>query len=311
MGNKVLYTFLIFAFLLVLSGCANETLRNSAETATTSSVPTSIDNVTDDTGAGNGSYMAHMNFVERKASENGASEYVPILDGIVYNGGTLDLYAEFLFSGDRKNVKSMDAAALLFIDGYIQEFSLENSEPALIQNLTVPNKETARIHLSCIPTTYDENSDKHTIIAVILPKWQAGLGNFVRDTAVMAVGREIALNKINVPEENRIVKMGTREKTGWDVSHTELPFEQDGSKTNIIFHCFDQGETNCYILCDGKLFSQDEKFIFAADNQASDTSYFGVSLNDSDVGKPLYVLYIPKNYDGSAIVERTCNYVWE
>lgn len=258
-----------------------------------------------------GTYIAQMNFVKREDSSTGAYNYVPFYDGIVYNGGEFEFYAEFTFSGDRSSIKSMDAIALLFIDGYIQEFSLENGETAFVHNVTVPNNKMARIGFSFVPTTYDADSDKHTIVAVILPNWVTGYGNFISESAVMAVGREITLNAVNVPEEDNIVKMKTREKTSWDTEHSELPFKQDGSNTNPVFHCFDLGETYCYLFCGGELFSYEGKCIFAADNKDEDTvSYFGVSLNDSDIGKPLYVLYVPKEYGGSVMVRTTCNYLW-
>ncbi len=315
MQKQCVFITLICFIVLTFTGCDKTTQNGLNETemySDASNAPTSDIESPMETDSGIGSYMAQMNFVERRISESGSDDYVPFSDRIVYNGGEFDLYAEFLFSGDRKSVKNMNAIALLFIDGYAQEFSLDNSEKALVQSLTVSNNEPARIHLSFIPTTYDESSSKHTIITVILPKWVASSDNFVRDTVIMAVGREITLNTINVPGENYIVKMDTRKKTEWDLNHSELPFKQDGSNTNLIFHCFNQGESNCYLICNGNLLSQDGKFIFAANNQDSDTvSYLGFSMNKSDVGNPLYVLYIPKNYQDTAMVERSCNYVWD
>lgn len=40
------------------------------------------------------------------------------------------------------------------------------------------------------------------------------------------------------------------------------------------FHCFKQGETCCYVFCDGKVFSQDEKYIFESNNDNSDMVSF-------------------------------------
>lgn len=258
------------------------------------------------------SYMAQMNFVERKLSNDGSYDYVPFRDGIIYDGGEMDFYVEGIFSGSRKSVKAMDAVVLLFVDGYIQEFSLEGDEMAMLHNITIQNNETARLRFRCIPTTYDVNAKRHSLIAVILPSWQAGSGNFLRDTAVMAVGREITLNTIHEPSKDEIIKMDTRQKTDWDSSHSELPFKQDGSNTNVIFHCFYEGETNCYLFCDGELLSQEGKYIFNACNQDADmVSYYGISLSESQIGSSLYVLYIPKNYGESAMVERTCNYLWD
>lgn len=314
MRKSLAFTLLTCAVLFALTGCNGDTWNNPSETENylnDSSVLTSDIAVSEENDSENGSYMAQMNFVEEKISDDGSYNYVPFYDGIIYNGGELEFHIEFTFSGDRKSVKSMEAVALLFVDGYIQEFSLENSDMALTHSLIVPNDELARIRINFIPTTYDENTKKHTIIAVIMPNWTTGSDNFVRDTAVMAVGREITLNTVNVPKEDYIIEMKTREKTGWDFDHGELPFKQDGLNTNPVFHCFNQDETYCYLFCDGKLISYDEKFIFAANNQNADSvSYFGVSVNESDIGKSLYVLYIPKNYGGSEFVERTCNYLW-
>lgn len=321
MKRPIVFILLACTLLYMLTGCKENARNSSGETATHSNATYSNASsaqfpdigLPEESGEENGSYMAQTNFVERKFSEDGSYKYIPFEGGIVYNGGELELYVEFTFYGDRSDVKNMDAAALLFVDGYIQEFSVENDETALIHNVTVSNNKTARIRYSCIPRTYDKNSEKHTIVAVLLPNWAIGRGNFVRNTVVMAVSREIVLNTINVPEENYTVQMKTREKTDWDNGHDQLPFKQDGSNTKPVFHCFNQGETNCYLFCSGKLISHDGKYIFAANNKNEDTvSYFGVAVDEADVGKPLYVLYIPKSYgSGSGFVERTCNYLWD
>lgn len=314
LGGIVLKKSFVFAIvicvcLFLLNGCNNRNAESYLSTFSSkqnSGIKPFEGN--DETGA----YSARTNFVKMTVTEDNSYKYVPILEDIVYDGGTMSLYVEFTFSGDRKSVKSMEGIALLFIDGYMQEFSIENEEKAFIHNVVVPNNSTERFGFSFVPTTYDKDSDKHTMIMVILPQWTVGYGNFIRNSVVMMVGREITLNKINFPKEDIVIQMETREKTDWDNNHIELPFKQDGSNTKPVFHCFAAGETNCYLFCGEELISHEGKCIFSANNKEEKTvSYFGVMVSDSDIGKPLYVLYIPKKYDGTTTVERSCNYLWE
>lgn len=300
---------MICAFLFSLGGCDNNGDDTYSDISNTQISGTGLPSGSDDERV---SYAASTNFLKRTVSPDGSCNYAPLLGGIVYDGGEMELYVEFTFSGSRENVKSMDGIALLFIDGYIQEFSVENGEKALVHNVTVPNNESGGFGFGFEPTTYDKDSDKHTIVMVILPKWAAGHGNFIKDSAVMAVGREITLNKINTPKEDNIVRMNIRERTSWDDMHSELPFKRGTADTDLVFHCRNAQETSCYLFCGGKLITHEGKCIFYSENKDEKAvSYFGVSVNESDIGKTLYVLYVPKDYFGAKPVETTCNYLWE
>lgn len=315
MLRKKLIALIFFMSMLLLTACqgnvANDSIASTSNSTDTNvlfsdsevpDIPASADDSTKAAG-----YQAAANFMTKRVSQDGSESYIPILDDIVYNGGELNICVEYNFSGTGHNIQKTDALAMFFVDGYMQEFSLEDDEPALIHNIIVENNVTARINYKCTPVSYDGDSEEHTICAVMLPYWTIGYGNFVRDTAVMAVSRKIILNTVNMPAENNIIQMSGREKTPWDNEHSEIPFKQNYS--NLILHCHNEEKTICYLFCDGKLVSKDGKYMFANDSGNSDkTSFVDISTDEFDVDKPCYVLYVPK--DAKGIVERTCNYTW-
>lgn len=318
MNIKKIFSSILSAcmLLLMMTSCQNNTLDNSSEGNSNTGISDSsgfyvsdpYSSVPNESNEPDGSYFTHTNFVKKKTSEDGSDSYVPILGEIIYNGGELDIYVEVEFSGDY-DIEKMNALALFFVDGYIQEFSLDDDEKALVHNATVPNNKVAYYNYKCAPATYDNDTGEHTMVAVILVYWQFEIGNFVRDTVPVDVSRKIKLNTVNKPENDNVVQMNNRKKTGWDGEHSELPFKQGEADTEVTFHCFNEGETCCYVFCGGELFSPDGKYIFESVNSDRETvSFQSISVDKSDVGKPLYVLYVPKGE--YPMIERTCNHLW-
>lgn len=304
MIRKISVAFIMCILLFVLSACQSNVVNNLSEDDSDEGI--SDTNASGKNEEANG-YIGYTNFVKKHETET----YVPIFDDIVYDGGEFDIDLEFQFEGNGEKAKYVDALAMLFVDGFIQDFSLEGDEKALVHNITIQNN--ALLHANCkgVLTTYDNNLDEHSICAVILPYWQLGSGNFIMDTAIMSITREIKLNKINNPQKDNIIQMSTREATAWDSVHSELPFKVGKVNTELIFHCLKEGETCCYVFCDGRLLSQNGKYIFESNNSDSETvSFQSVAVDKSSAGKSLFVLYVSKGIDQPS-VERTCNYLWE
>lgn len=307
---KKTFVIIICIFLTMLTSCRNRFDDNvigndpGIDTAETSESDTNA--ISNESKVESNGYSSSTNFVQK----SGPEDYEMIMDELVYNGGEFNIYVELQFFGFGKEAEFVDALALFFVDGYIQEFSVDDDEKALVHKITIPNNTLSYINYKGELTTYNDSSDKHTICAVILPYWELGADNFIRDTALMAQKREIKLNSLNKPEENNILKMSTRGRTSWDSGHTELPYEHGESDADLTFHCFNVGETCCYVFCDGKLLSFDGKYIFESNNPDPQTvSFQNISVDSSEIGKPLFVLYMPKSYD--SLGNRSCNYLWD
>lgn len=283
-------------FLVSLCGCDNKAIYHSNNSINSDKYEV------EDSG-----YMAYTNFVRK----NNSGEYELIFDDLVYDGGEFDLDVEFQFEGRGKKVEVVDALAMFFVDGYIQEFSLDNGEKAMVHNISFPNNKLVHVNYKSVLSTYDDRSEKHTISAVILPYWELGMDNFIKNTVIMSFTREITLNKLHKIENNNIVQMNTREKTEWDELHSELPFKSGALDTDLVFHSFNNGKTCCYVFCGDELISQNGSFIFESNNSNPNmVSFQNISVKRTDIGKPLFVLYVPKDIENPSI-ERTCNYLWE
>lgn len=306
------FILLMCAFLLIFTACQSDISNNSSEDTSSTSIPntsTSDASVPTESNESRGFY-ARTNFVKRMVSADGSESYAPILDDIIYDGGELEIYVEFEIHRTPSDVRNFSATALFFVDGYMQEFSLDNDEKALMHNITVQNDETGHVNYRFTPVVCDDNAKEHYISAVILINDRVHLPeyNFTKEAEPIGITRKITLNTINKPEKNNVIKMDNREKTAWDNSHSEQPYKRGNSDSELTFHYIKQGEACCYIFCDGKLFSQDGKYIFEGNNDNADTvSFANISVSELDIGKALYVLYVPK--DDSSI-QTTANYLW-
>lgn len=293
--KKIALLLITSIILMGLCGCGNKTMENSNDS-----------NISNESEVEASGYTGYTNFVKKQDS----GEYVPILDDLEYNGGEFDLDVEIQFEGFGKKAEFIDALAMLFVDGYMQEFSLDNDENALVHKITIQNKELMYINYKSVLTTYDVSSKEHIICAVILPYWELGWEDFIRDNAVMAKTRKIKLNTVNQPVEDYIIQMNNREKTDWDTEHSELPFKRGETNTDLTFHCDNVGETCCYVFCGGELFSQDGRYIFESSNADPNmTAFQDITVDESDVGKSLFVLSVPQHTDSIGI-RNTFNYLW-
>lgn len=302
------YLVVIACFLsLTLTACQDKVIDNSCnENISVSDKSTTNANISNESKEeAEEGYTAYTNFVKK----NGSGEFELIFDKLEYNGGEFDIDVEFEFDGYGKEAELVDALAMFFVDGYIQEFSLDNDDNAFVHKITIQNNELMHINFKSVLKTYDKILDKHMVCAVILPYWRLGNDIFYRDNAKMSMAREITLNTVNSSEDDGVVaQMNIREKTDWDREHSELPFKHGDVNTDITFHCFEPDETFCYVFCDGELLTQDGKFIFESSNtNQNKTTYQNICVEDSDVGKSLFVLYVSKN---CFEVETTCNYLW-
>lgn len=291
--------FAVIACALTLAACQSKPAEDLPAASTDSEAPASVttresEPGSDKSGESGGGVVCGgaTNFVKKQ----GSGEYALIFDDPEYNGGEFDIDFEVDWQCS-ENKKSFDALAMFFVDGYIQEFSLDGDEKALIHKVTVANGGTSYFNYKCALTTYDDSSDKHRICAVAMPFIRRGTGNFIADTYVMSMEREIRLNKVNKPEKDSVIMMSTAEKIGaHSDNQTMLPFERGDTDTELTFQCRRSVEMCCYVFCGEELLSQDGKYIFESGNTDPDkVSVQTVSVNREDLGKPLYVLYIAKS----------------
>lgn len=306
MRRKYLIALFMCLFLLILTACQDK-LTDNSNIGNLSVSDTGVLNVVESYESKEEAkeYTAYTNFVKK----NDAGKYDLIFDKLEYNGGEFDIDVEFEFEGRGEETESVDALAMFFVDGYMQEFSLDNDEKTFVHKITIQNNALMHLNYKSVLRTFDNSLDKHTICTVILPYWRLGGGYFYRDNVKMSMTREIILNTINSPKDDIVVQMNIRERTNWDREHSELPFRHGDLNTDLTFHCFKAHETCCYVFCGGELFSQDGKYIFESSNTDPDkTTFQNISVDESDVGKSLFILSVSKsNFD----VETTCNYLWD